>query len=221
MIQPSRLLKNAMGAVFLVGALSSIALAQSPVFKLDAPPGGTYFDATSGTATFDVTAGDMAGGTAVNSVTIAIDFEKYDGETMGVNGGGTPFYNEISFILTNPQNVSTTLIGSGVFNPSSGGFRGIITFDDLASSFVNVDPDNPQAGTFKPSGPGLMGDLLSTNGVGTWTLAIADTTGSDHLGYYSAGLSLNGGTAAAPEPGALALSLLGVGGFFLRRRKSL
>jgi hypothetical protein len=221
MVQLSRRVKAALGTAFLVGALSGAAQAQSPVFKLDAPSGGTYFDATSGTATFDVTAGDMAGGTAVNSVTIAIDFEKYDGETMGVNAGGTPFYNEISFILTNPQNVSTTLIGSGVFNASSGGFRGVITFDDLASSFVNVDPNNPQAGAFKPSGPGLMGDLLSADGVGTWTLAIADTAGGDHLGYYSAELSLNGGTAAAPEPGTLALSLLGVGGLFLRRRKSL
>ncbi len=208
-------------AALTLGLIGTGALAQSPVFKLDAPAGGTYFDNSSGTATFDVTAGDMAGGTAVNSVTIAIDFEKYDGETLGVNGGGTPFYNEISFILTNPQNVSTTLIGSGVFNTGSGGFRGVITFDDLASSFVNVDPDNPQAGMFKPSGPGLMGDLTSSNGVGTWTLAIADTAGADHLGYYSAELSLNGGTAAAPEPGTLALSLLGVGGFFLRRRKSL
>jgi len=200
-----------------VGILGGAAFAQSQVFKFDNTQG--YFDASSGTRDFIVTPADMAGGTVVNSVTIAIDFEKYDGETFGVNPGGTPFYNEIVFTLTNPQNVTTTLIGSGSFTTGSGGFRGVITFDDLASLFVNNDPDTPQAGTFKPTGTGTMTDLNSLNGVGTWTLGIQDTTGSDHLGYYSAGLSLNGG-ASAPEPGTLALALLGGGGFWLRRRRA-
>jgi hypothetical protein len=89
----------------------------------------------------------MAGGSAVNSVTIAIDFTKYDGQTFGVNGGETPFYNEIFFSRTNPQSITTTLIAANSFQSGAGGFRGVITFDDLVSSLVNVNSASPQAGT--------------------------------------------------------------------------
>ncbi|MGC4045669.1 MAG: PEP-CTERM sorting domain-containing protein [Armatimonas sp.] len=201
-----------------IGILGSAALAQSQVFKFDNTP--ELFDASSGSRTFTVTPADMAGGTAVNRVTIAIDFEKYDGGTLGVNGGDTPFYDEIVFTLTNPQNVTTTLIGADSFNFGADGFRGVITFDDLASLFVNDNPDSPQAGTFKPILGESLSALNSADGVGDWILGIQDTTGADHLGYYSASLEINGPTASAPEPGTLALGLLGVGGLWLRRRRA-
>ncbi|MGC4043173.1 MAG: hypothetical protein QM758_05170 [Armatimonas sp.] len=210
----------ALTAILLL-TLSGAALAQSAVYKSDNTQG--YFDASSGVRSFIVSAADMAGGTAVNSITIAIDFEKFDGQTFGANFGGTPFYNEIEFTLTNPQNVTTSLIAPGSFNVGSNGFRGVITFDDLAAQAVNFDPNSPHAGTFKPTGS--LASLFSGNGVGTWTLGISDTVGADHLGYYSAGLSLNGGRAPSnltPEmpAGVQAFPvLLAVGGMFLYQRK--
>lgn len=202
-----------------IGILSGAAMAQTLVTKTDSNQG--YFDASSGVRSFIVSAGDMGAGTAVNSILISIDFEKYDGETFGVNGGNTPFYNEIEFLLTNPQNVTTSLIAAGSFNAGSGGFRGVITFDDAAANVVNVNSNSPQAGTFRPTGS--LASLFSGNGVGTWTLGIRDTVGADHLGYYSSTLTLNpGGTALTPEmpAGVQAIPvLLAVGGMVLYQRK--
>jgi hypothetical protein len=207
-----------------IGIVGGMALAQSAVSKTNNTVG--YFDASSGVRSFMITAADMAGGTAVNRVTIDIDFAKVDGEVLGQNPGGTPFYNEIVFTLTNPQSVTTTLIGAGSFNAGSEGFRGVITFDDLASQFVNYDVNSPHAGTFKPTGPNTMGSLLSANGVGTWTLGIQDTVGADHLGFYSATLNLNSGRGQnlTPEvPGSVqaGAALLAIAGMALyKRRKS-
>jgi MYXO-CTERM domain-containing protein len=201
--------------------LTAAAQAQTPVTKVDTPAQPINLDDNSTTRDFIVTAGDMAGGTIVNSVTLTIDFEKFDGETIGVNPGGTPFYNEIVFRLTNPQNVTTTLIAENAFQSGANGFRGVITFDDLAANLVNVNTATPQAGTFRPTGPGTMSDLNSVNGVGTWTLFLEDTVGADHLGYYTATLRLNGGSvsAAAPEPATASLALLGLAAFAARRRR--
>ena len=202
-----------------MGIISGAALAQTLVTKTDSTPG--YFDDSSGVRSFIVSAADMAGGTAVNSITIAIDFEKFDGQTMGTNFGGTPFYNEIEFLLTNPQNVTTSLIAPGSFFSGSNGFRGVITFDDAAAQVVNFDTSSPHAGTFRPTGS--LGSLLSGNGVGTWQLSIRDTVFADHLGYYSSTLTLNpGGTALTPEmpAGVQAIPvLLAVGGMVLYQRK--
>ncbi|MGC4043542.1 MAG: hypothetical protein QM758_07025 [Armatimonas sp.] len=207
-------------ALFLLGAASQ---AQSQVSKLDNPSAPLYFDASSGLRSFLVTAADMAGGTAVNSITIAIDFEKFGGNTLGVNSGTTPFYNEIEFKLTNPQNVTASLIAPGLFFPGSNGFRGVITFDDLAAMPVDNDPNTPQAGTFQPFMP--LSSLATANGVGTWTLSIRDTVRNDHLGYYSSTLTLNSNrvpTNLTPEmpAGVQAIPvLLAVGAMALYQRK--
>jgi hypothetical protein len=207
----------------LVGALSGAAWAQSVVTKTDSTSG--YFDESSGLRSFVVTAADMATGTAVHRVTIAIDFEKFDGETLGRNFGDTPFYNEIVFTLTNPQNVTTTLIDAYSFNVGAGGFRGVLTFDDLAAQFVNVDPDAPHTGTFKPTGPNTLGSLNSARGVGVWTLGIEDTFRFDHLGYYSATLKINEPRQSShltPEvPGSVqaGAALLSLGACALCRRR--
>ena len=61
-----------------------------------------------------------------------------------------------------------------------------------------------------------MSSLNSGNGVGNWTLLVQDTAGQDHLGYYSATLSLN---AVIPEPGTLALLALGSVALTRHRRR--
>lgn len=202
----------------------SVAQAQTALTLTDAPVEGLHFDASSGTRTFTVAPGDLTMGSAINSVSIAIDFEKFDGETLGFNGGGTPYYNEIHFSLTNPDGIVTQLIAPGSFSSSNTGFRGIITFDDTAVHVVNYDVSQPHEGMFRPTGAGTMSDLNTANGAGNWSLRIEDTEGGDHLGYYSASLMLNGGGAnpsAVPEPGSIAFALgsLITGAGMLRRRR--
>ncbi|MBC7526420.1 MAG: hypothetical protein H7308_02625 [Chthonomonadaceae bacterium] len=218
----------------------SVAQAQTALTLTDAPVKGLYFDRSFGTRTFTVAPGDLTMGSAINSISIAIDFEKYDGEELGVNGGGTPFYDEIHFSLTNPAGITTELITQNSFNASNTGFRGIITFDDTAVHVVNYDVTRPHEGMFRPTGSGLplftesmtfqptslgtMSDLNTANGAGNWSLFVQDTTGGDHLGYYSASLMLNGGGAnpsAVPEPGSIAFALgsLITGAGMLRRRR--
>jgi len=207
----------------LAPSFSNPANAQTGVSKTDSTSG--YFDASGGTREFVVSAADMLAGASVSLVTIDIDFEKFDGQTMGVNPGGTPFYNEIEFILTNPAGASTTLIAANSFSSGTTGFRGVITFADDATTVVNADVNTLLAGYYRPTGPGSMGNLNLASGLGTWVLGIRDTQGSDHLGYYSATLNLNGGsaTAAVPEPGTLTLALLAgataAAGLVTRRRR--
>ena len=211
-------------ATTVLCALSlSVAQAQTALTLTDAPAGGLYFDNSFGTRTFTVAPGDLTMGSAINSVSIAIDFEKFDGEIFGVNGGGTPYYNEIHFSLTNPAGVTTELIAPGSFDSSNMGFRGIITFDDTAAQVVNYDVTQPYAGMFRPTGAGTMTDLNTVNGAGNWSLLIQDTVSADYLGYYSASLILNGGAnpSAVPEPGSIAFALgsLITGAGMLRRRR--
>lgn len=141
------------------------------------------FDASSGTR--DVT---ISSHFLIQDVTIAIDFEKYAGETLGFNAGGIPYYKEIVFRLTSPANTTVNLIIADSFNSGTDGFRGIINFDDSASQVVNYDADSPHAGTFRP-----VGSLSAFNGQdasGTWSLYIEDTATADHLGFYRFDLTL-------------------------------
>lgn len=209
-------------SILIVSLIGAASMAQSQVIKSDTPSAPLYFDGTSGVRSFLVSAADMATGVAVNRITIAIDFEKFDGQTLGVNGGGLPLYNEIEFLLTNPQNVTTSLIAPNSFFAGSGGFRGVITFDDAATQAVNYDSNSLHTGTFRPTGS--LGNLLTANGVGTWKLSIRDTFRQDHLGYYSSTLTLNSKnmTALTPElpSGVQAIPvLLAVGGMALYQRK--
>jgi MYXO-CTERM domain-containing protein len=200
-------------------AVARPASAQSSVTKTNNTIGN--FDASSGTRDFIVTAADMASGVVVSTVEISIDFEKFSGPTLGVDGGGTPFFNEMEFTLTNPVGVTTTLIAADSFDVGDFGFRGVIRFTDAALNFVNIDPDLPSAGSFRPTGPGTMADLNAASGVGTWTLTIQDFISGDHLGFYSATLRLNPNAAStsAPEPGTFALCALSVIGAAVARRR--
>jgi subtilisin-like proprotein convertase family protein len=83
---------------------------------------------------------------------------------------------------------------------------------------VNVNPDRPQPGTFRP-----VGDLSVFNGlssVGDWTLLIQDTTGADSLRFRGFNIGINGPATgdAIPTP-ALIPGLIGMGAAAYRKRK--
>ncbi len=184
--------------------------AEAAVQITDTPAGGLYFDASSGTRTFSVNTMFI-----VTEATIEIDFEKFGTQQLGVNDGSTPFYNEIVFTLTSPGFTTVSLIAGESFEPGGGGFRGVIKFDQAALNVVNVNPASPSAGTFRPSGAGALTDFVGEQAFGNWSLFIQDTESADHLGYYSATLTLN----PVPEPTGLALLSLGVGSLLLRRSR--
>lgn len=188
------------------------------IVKTDTAAGGVYLDASTATRTFSVLTSDIPSGHYINFVTFTIDFEKFDGETIGVNAGGTPYYNEISLKLKNPAGTETTLIAAGAFATGSGGFRGVITFDDAAALVVNNNTAAVSAGTFRPTGAGTMGNLQTNSGAGTWTLTMQDTAWADHLGYWSSTLTLQTRSALIPEPATLGLCVLGLGALAGLRR---
>lgn len=185
-----------------------------------------YFDASSGTRALTFTPA-QAGGTITN-VTISIQFGKHDGQTFGVNPGGTPFYNEIEFSLignTGGPALTANLISAGSFNTGSDGFLDrTITFDESAGSVVNVNPDDPAAGTFRTTGfaggLGLNQFFGSTLAAGDWTLVIRDTVFADGLDFHSATLNITVDGVSTPDAGStfalLSLAIVGLGA--LRRR---
>ncbi len=177
------------------------------------------FDFSSGTRTITVSGAETGFSSTVSDLNVRIDFEKFDGPSLGVNEGGTPFYNELAFILTSPANESVTLIGINSFISGFGGVRGVINFDQQAASAVNVTPTTPQAGSFRPIGD--LNNYNSDSTLGTWTLFIQDAAPSDHLGFYSVSLDFNGGAAAStdvPEPSTLMLGLFALGVLPVARR---
>lgn len=155
----------------------------------------------------------------VTRVQFTVTFEKYDGETFGVNGGGTPFYDEIEFKLTSPQGTVVDLILEDSFgigtNPPFNGFFGTIIFEDSATLAVNYNPITPFSGSFRPMTP--LAAFNGENAMGTWTLSIRDTAESDQLGYYSSVLALN---TVVPEPSSAALVAVASLALFGRRRRA-
>jgi hypothetical protein len=204
----------ALGIAWILGTASSGQAAT--ITKTDTPAGGIYLDASSATRTFSVLTTEIPANYFVSKVTFTIDFEKYDGETLGVNAGGNPYYNEIVLKLKNPAGVETSLIAAGAFANGSGGFRGVITFDDAATQFVNNNTAQLTAGTYMPTGAGTMSSLNTLSGAGNWTLTLQDTVAADHLGYWSSSMTLQ--TTFIPEPASLALTLLGAVPLLYRRR---
>lgn len=171
------------------------------------------FDESSGTRDVTIT-GDQPGYASgvITQVSIAINFAKADGEEFELPvTDGTPFYDEIRFILTSPSQTSVTLIHLGSWNIGSGRFDGTIVFDDNATDVVNYT-DAPQIGVFRPTGPGSLSDFDGELAAGTWSLFIQDTVGYDALRFreYTLNIATSGLTGAAPEPASL--MLLGIGG---------
>lgn len=202
-----------MVAVFLVATAHA-----ATITKFNSTTG--MFDNSSGNRLFTITVGEAVGN--ITDVDIAIEFGKHDGESFGVDAGGIPYFNEIVFRLTNPQNtVTANLISAGDFNNgASPGFLGTITFDEAAANVVNVDPNRPQAGSFSTPGLTLNGFNGTPVVAGDWDLFIQDIVGQDALDFYSATLTITTDSVDVPEPGqvaAMAMVLLGIGGTLARR----
>ncbi|MBI4891278.1 MAG: hypothetical protein HY821_11690 [Acidobacteria bacterium] len=171
------------------------------------------FDASSGTRDVAVTGLEAGYGTGtISDVVVAINFAKADGSNFDPPyPGGTPFYDEIRFMLTGPGAQNVTLIAADSWSSGSGQFDGIIYFDQSAGQVVNYTT-GPVAGTFRPTGAGSLDDYLGTSALGTWTLTIQDTVGSDSLRFRNFDLYIGtdgsqwqGGGGEIPEPGTYLL----------------
>lgn len=171
-----------------------------------------------------------AGNDRITSICVAVSFAKHDGGDFVEEGveppeTGTPYHNEIEFVLTSPEGTSVTLISNddGIeinadpvesFNTGSTAFFGTINFDQSAADPVNVDPDLPQEGTFQPH-PGDLDDFLFENADGTWELFIEDDVGADALSFHGATLFLNQECGTFVAPPATPVPTLGQWASFL------
>lgn len=216
----------------IIAAIATLAMPAygAIITATNSTPG--LFDGSSGTRSVTFTGSEPGFGSGtVLDLNVSVKFAKADGQFESLETG-TPFYNEIEFILSNgATNVTLIAAGSFFLGTGSTGFDGTITFDDSATNFVNVDPNSPSSGTFKPTGPGnpaSPGTLANFNGLNaasTWTLSIRDTTFADALRFREFTVSITTDAvvdAAVPEPGTLSImgaGLIGLAGVSLRRRK--
>jgi hypothetical protein len=195
----------AASALCLLTNLASATL----ITKFNGTPG--VFDSSSGTRAFTFFIAESGG--TISDVDISIRFGKHDGQTFGVNPGGTPYYNEIVFSLTGNvigTDPTSNLISANSWSAGNGGFLDrTITFDESASSAVNSGFE-PVAGTFRTTGFAGGSGLDQFNGLileaGSWTLYIQDTVGADALDFISAELKVT--TPSVPD-GGTTLALLG------------
>jgi hypothetical protein len=165
----------------------------------------------------------------ITSICVAISFAKHNGETFVDQGvvppAGTPYHNEIEFVLTSPEGTSVTLISNDggteinadpveSFNSGSAPFYGTINFDQSAANPVNVNLDQPSEGAFQPH-PGDLDDFLFENADGTWELFIEDDVGADGLSFHGVTLFLNEGCGTIVAPPATPVPTLGQWASFL------
>jgi hypothetical protein len=137
-----------------------------------------------------------AGYNFITDVNVSVTFSK-----TPEFGGQPPFFDEIGLTLFDPNGRTAALIAFNSFfeGADDATFTGQIVFDDSASDPVNVDPSQPQAGTFRP-----ISSLDIFNGAspaGTWTLRVSDSVAGSPVSFSSATVSIT----AVPEPGTYAL----------------
>ena len=129
----------------------------------------------------------------ISDVNITLDFAKCNSSTntsgCTFDDSFSPFFDEIFFSLKSPTGTVVDMIPfNSWFAGSSPNFSGAITLDDEAKTPVNIDPNRPFAGTFRPINP--LSAFDGQEAQGTWTLTIADDAGGDPLVYRSATLNI-------------------------------
>lgn len=238
------MLRSILATATAAGALFGLAmLGAAPAGAVTATNSTTGFaDNSNFLRTVTFLAGDFSGSSLITDLDVSITFAKHDGESFISEGSATatstPFFNEIEFVLTSPSGTNITLISNDgdteivaadnfeSFN--SGGtnvFSGTILFDQSASNPVDVDPDQVQAGAFRPDDDlaGNLDSFIGEDAVGVWTLFIEDDVGADGLSFYEFSVIVNGGGQQQGVPEPMTLTLFGAGllglGLVARRRR--
>jgi len=194
-----------------------------------------FADASVITRSIVFTASDFGGPVSLDDVNVTISFAKTNNNAFLPASrnvpSGTPYFNEIQFILTSPSGTQVRLISNGSssqesFLSGSSGFKGTITFDQSAPTLVNANRRVLTSGTFRPANPPnqSLNSFNAQDPLGTWTLSIGDDVAQDGLSFYSYSLGLT--VHALPEPrsiglwGSLALVILSIFGHRARRQSS-
>lgn len=222
--------QNGMRAVGLGLAATLVAPASgSVVTQTNARTG--FFDSSSGTREVAFNVLQFADSPVITDIDLSVSFAKSNDNSFVAQGedvsSGTPFLNEIEFVLTSPGGTSFTLISNDgdteivaaddfeTFENGADGFSGTIVFDQDAAEPVDLTADLLTAGTFRPDDD-TEGSLDLFNGesaLGTWTFFIEDDVGSDGLSFYAFTLTVT----TVPEPASLAI--LGFAGLGLLKRR--
>jgi len=124
-----------------------------------------------------------------------------------------PFYSEIGLVLRELSPTfsllrEVTLIDTSTFNDGLPGsfFTGTISFDDSAARLVNVNPNQPSSGAFRPVEPLSAFSAYSPY----WELVVDDASTQNPLLFRSATLSIS--AVPVPESASIALAaVLGLG----------
>ena len=214
---------------------STAALVAATLLGLAAPADAATVSATNsipGVAddssfTRDVTftAGDLGGQTIITDIDVTIDFAKFSNTVVLA-----PFYNQVEFVLTSPSGTNFTLISNSggteivadddfiTFFQGSGGYDGVVTFDQSAAQPVDFNRNQIPSGTFRPDDDTLNSlDLFNgESALGTFTLFIEDDSFGNPLRFDSFTVTLT--TTAVPSPTAALGGLAMLGLTALRRR---
>ncbi|MCB0035634.1 MAG: cadherin repeat domain-containing protein, partial [Anaerolineales bacterium] len=150
------------------------------------------------TVTFDTA--DFSAGAQIESTTIAVRFEKIDGNSCAAgHQGGSAFNGEIYMYLESPAGTQVPLVndindhavpaGPTTYNNTAYAGEVTVTFDDLAGTKAS---GLPTTGTFRPEGTlASFNGEDPTMGNGEWILYIGDAVTNDALCFKSFTLTVN------------------------------
>ena len=225
----------AVAAALFAGLLSGPAHAL-PITKANLQAG--VFDASSGSRSVTILAGDLGGSAANNvlNVSASIDFMKCGddgtpGTALTANPGlptacpdtvNPAFANEIVLRLRSPDAQSVVLVDFDTYFPTPGdgptpGSRITINFTDGAIN--DVGGQTFAGGNFRPVG--FLSDFINHGAIGDWILEIEDLAGGAPLGIagFELSVTVSDVTNGLPLPGTLLLLVAGLLGLAVTRRR--